>query len=336
VPLTIEYESLRENYRREVAKVLSFLGLDYSAAERIPEPRLVRQADTITADWRQQMDRISPRSNGVRRPPRASSAVWRTVDDLSEVFACRRWMRADWPFTHVVARDVFTRDFYRELETEVRDLLALGLSETPRDKGFSRNIRGYDAYGATLPQIRHAPSTIFISPAWRDMLCALHGIAATPYVFAGAHHHPPASPSGLIHNDFNPAWFPRAPDDRMQTPDQYRCSYTTGEGELPAAQKIQVARAAVAIFFVANENLRAGDGGETGVYRSGAQTPRPPDGAWPPTNNTLVTFECTPHSFHRFLTNRRVPRTSIIMWTHCNVEDALKRFGVDSLESFGS
>jgi trehalose 2-sulfotransferase len=55
--LVVEYESLDKDYRGEVARALQFLGLDASAARRIPEPRLMRQADSLNVQWRRQMHR---------------------------------------------------------------------------------------------------------------------------------------------------------------------------------------------------------------------------------------------------------------------------------------
>jgi LPS sulfotransferase NodH len=43
-PLTIEYEVLSQDYRREVGRVLDYLGLDPSPAKSLPEPRRVRQS----------------------------------------------------------------------------------------------------------------------------------------------------------------------------------------------------------------------------------------------------------------------------------------------------
>jgi LPS sulfotransferase NodH len=56
VPLTVEYESLDADYRGQLSRVLRFLGLDASAAEAVPAPRLARQADDVTVRWRRQLD----------------------------------------------------------------------------------------------------------------------------------------------------------------------------------------------------------------------------------------------------------------------------------------
>jgi trehalose 2-sulfotransferase len=50
--LTVDYEALASDYHRQVGLVLAFLGLDASVAQSIPSPRLVRQADGLSAHWR--------------------------------------------------------------------------------------------------------------------------------------------------------------------------------------------------------------------------------------------------------------------------------------------
>jgi len=55
-PLIIEYEDLAENYRVEIGRALSYLGLSPTAAETIPPPRLLPQADETTDLWRDWLD----------------------------------------------------------------------------------------------------------------------------------------------------------------------------------------------------------------------------------------------------------------------------------------
>jgi LPS sulfotransferase NodH len=55
-PLTVVYEDLDDDYRGEVARVLSFLGLDPSPARSLPSPRLLRQGDELNVHWRRQME----------------------------------------------------------------------------------------------------------------------------------------------------------------------------------------------------------------------------------------------------------------------------------------
>jgi hypothetical protein len=252
--------------------------------------------------------------------------------DLASLFANRAWLRRPWPFPHVVARNVFQRDFYDALTTQIQNLLNRGLSEVPAKKMFSRSIPGYDAYGLGLSSSTEGPLAIFVSPAWRDVMCRLFGISVTPYIFAGAHHHVIGGVSGWVHNDLNPVWFPRAGNGEIQTPNPELCSYRTGAGSLPESDKVEVVRAAVMIFFLLNDGWQCGDGGEVGLYTS-AQTPvSNPAALCPPLNNSLIAFECTPNSFHSYLTNTRLPRTSLIMWVHRPLEEAVATFGETHLE----
>lgn len=55
VPLTVEYEALDCDYRGQIRRVLEFLGLDPCLADAIAPPRLARQADEVTARWRQRL-----------------------------------------------------------------------------------------------------------------------------------------------------------------------------------------------------------------------------------------------------------------------------------------
>ena len=235
-----------------------------------------------------------------------------------------------------MARNVFKPAFYEALEQQVHSLLQRGLSEAPAVGRFSRNLPGYDAYATGFGTADEGPISLFFSHGWRDMLCDLWMITKTPYVFVGAHHHAPGSGSGFIHNDFNPVWFPRTSDDRIQMPDQNLCSYKTGVGTLDDADKVQVVRGAAFLLFVANGAWWPGDGGEIGLYQSADQGIARPTTTCAPVDNTVVTFECTPESFHGYLANRRASRTSIIMWVHRPLEEAVKRFGAERLERWKS
>jgi trehalose 2-sulfotransferase len=56
-PMTVEYEELVRDRRGQIARVLAFLKRDPAAATSIPDPILVRQADEVTEQWRQTMQR---------------------------------------------------------------------------------------------------------------------------------------------------------------------------------------------------------------------------------------------------------------------------------------
>jgi hypothetical protein len=254
-------------------------------------------------------------------------SVFRPVD----ILANRAWLHRGCPFAHITARNVFTTEFYGALAAQLTEILNRGVSEIPCNSQFSRSIPGYDSYGIGFHLPMEGALSVFLSVAWRDMLCNLFGVEATPYIYAGAHHHATGSKNGFIHNDFNPTWFVRAGSREIQTPDP-NCSYRNGSGSFDAASKIEVVRGAVIIFFLLNDGWRSGDGGETALYRSAISPIGEYAACYPPENNSLVAFECTPHSFHTFLQNKRMPRTSIIMWVHRGLEEAVDKFGAERLE----
>ena len=61
----VVYEALDGDYYGEVAHVLQFLGLDAAAAATIPQPRLQRQADDVSARWRRELDADGTVAEGV-------------------------------------------------------------------------------------------------------------------------------------------------------------------------------------------------------------------------------------------------------------------------------
>jgi hypothetical protein len=254
------------------------------------------------------------------------------VPPLAEILANRAWLRLEQPFPHVVARNVFTPAFYAGLESQLQAILEQGLSDVPAPGRISRNIPGYDAYGIGLDQSAPEPIGLFVSEPWRDMMCDLFGIGRTPYVFAGLHHHAVGSSDGFVHNDFNPVWFPRAAGDALQSPDQSVCAYKTGAGSLDPSEKAEVVRGAVMILFLLNDGWQLGDGGETGLFATREAPTSDPVVRCPPENNSLLMFECTPSSFHTYLGQNRRPRTSIIMWVHRSLDEAIEKHGEERLE----
>jgi len=58
--LTMDYETLADDYRGEVGRALKFIGEDPALAQELPEPRLVRQADELSLEWEERMNREFP------------------------------------------------------------------------------------------------------------------------------------------------------------------------------------------------------------------------------------------------------------------------------------
>ena len=67
-------------------------------------------------------------------------------------------------------------------------------------------------------------------------------------------------------------------------------------------------------------------GGETGLYAAKVDREHTTIELVPPADNTLLLFECSPHSYHRFIANPGRRRNCIIIWLHASVDAALSRW----------
>jgi hypothetical protein len=251
---------------------------------------------------------------------------------LKEVLANRRWRMSLHPFPHVTAENVFVPEFYRELEDDFRKLLVPAAAEENSHLRLTREIQGHAAHGLLFPPDQTGPLGLFTSRDWHDLLARLTGIQATGDVNAGIHHHPAGSPNGRIHNDLNPGWFAdHANAQGINVYDGRAWDYKSGAtyGEmLPVRETV---RGAAMLFYLGNPPWTPGHGGETGLYSSPQQAIGQPAVAVPPVNNSLVVFECTPHSYHSFVANRYQERNSVILWLHRSKAEVVARWGGDKI-----
>jgi len=246
---------------------------------------------------------------------------------LDQMLANRRWVRRLRPFPHVCARDVFRSDVYRELHEEFRRI------EREQPEVFHRNMEGYDATGTSISRFRDGPLGLFVSREWHDLIAGVAGVRATGDVNAALHHHEPDSQSGWPHNDLNPGWFAGS----APGPDEIRLEHTGGVAvqdgaHAPGAPARESIRAVSLLFYLANPDWQPGDGGETGLFADIATAHRGATTAVPPINNSLVFFECTPRTWHAFISNRGKPRNSVVMWLHRRKNEVLERWGDESIE----
>jgi hypothetical protein len=252
---------------------------------------------------------------------------------LSQILGNRRWLEGQRPFPHIVATDVFEPCFYKALEGDFNGILDRSFGSS--NGGFSQKFAHYDAYAYALRPEITSPLSIFASVEWCRMLAAVTNVQATAHVNVALHHHSAGSCSGRVHNDLNPGWFydysASVASLRTILPRHELCSYRHGTGLGARSQKREVVRAATLLFYLCNGQWRRGDGGETGLYWEKGDALEEPAIAIAPLNNSLVTFECTPHSYHSFLTNKRTPRNAVIMWLHCEKDHVAARWGEDSI-----
>jgi hypothetical protein len=253
--------------------------------------------------------------------------------DPAAVMRSRRWWRRDRPFAHFVATDVFTPDFYAELEEAFRGILARGLGEA------FRHSSGYDAYIHHLAPDIDGPLSFFVSHGWHDLLASVADVRVTNDVSVALHHHEPGSRDGTVHNDLNPGWFPATAGTRTDVSGAIRadgincvssdlCDYKHGTPHAPGITPVERTRAVAMIYFLNNAPWKNGNGGECALYAhrsaAAAQTIAP-------VSNSLLLFECTPWSYHRFLSNRVGARDSVILWLHREREHAVTRWGERSI-----
>jgi hypothetical protein len=145
------------------------------------------------------------------------------------------------------------------------------------------------------------------------------------------------SQHGFPHNDLNPGWFLTSPlpDDLAIAGSDIE--YTTGTvlDETTESEPIETIRAASVLFYLANRKWEIGDGGGTGLYRSGKDDIERPVAMVPPLNNSMLMFECTPVSYHGFISNHRNPRNSIVMWLHRPKQEVVERWGERAIVPYG-
>lgn len=245
---------------------------------------------------------------------------------MDELLANRRWIRRNTPFPHYYATDVFRADFYRSLHGEFERI------ERDHPEVFERNMTGYDASGVTLDQFRDGPLGVFVSREWHDLIANVAGVAATGDVNASLHHHEPGSTGGWPHNDLNPSSFANPPAGPGETRLPGDGGVNAVAGTAPPGTSIRdVIRAVSVLFYLGNPEWEPGDGGETGLFTDFATAADGPAQAVPPINNSMVLFECTPRSWHAFVSNRAKPRNSVVMWLHRTKDEAVARWGDENI-----
>lgn len=343
-PHQVVYEELVDNYATVIRAALDHLGVDPAGSAPIPDPPLRRQADQLSERWVAKylhLQRSLAPERAARSAPAVAAASATTLAvvpadasagpyvSLRSVLAPHPWAYAARPFPHIVARQVFRDAVYADIDRAFSDVLAAGLDAGPL--GFARTTPGYDVFSHTMRQGQAGPFGLFCSRPWHDLLAAVTGIAATGHTFCGLHHHAVGSASGAVHNDLNPGWFPRAAaPSEVVLNDHALCSYYGGH-VAPGVQPVETVRGVAMIFFLHNPPCSPGDGGEIGLYEHARAPVGHPAVAVPPLNNSLVLFECTPHSYHAFMGNRRTPRNSLIMWIHRPLDDVVARWGQESI-----
>lgn len=236
------------------------------------------------------------------------------------------WRQYSLPFLHYRCTEVFPPDIAEGVDQEFRRVLSKGLYEERKSGRFARIFVGYDAYGTRLPRQQNNSLRVFASETLHDEISNLFKVETTGDLSVELHHHAVGSASGKIHNDLNPGWFVKTKDGTVNLHDRRSCSYRTGQTSTSSSAVIKRVRAIAMIYYVANGVWHHGDGGETALYGDASCSKRSCE-LVAPLDNSAVVFECTPFSYHRFLSNRAKPRNSVVMWLHQTEETCRERWG---------
>jgi hypothetical protein len=232
------------------------------------------------------------------------------------------------PFLHIEAEDVFCQKAYDRLFKAFGELLKGDDGQENKTFQFVKSLPTYDAQMVSLsPALAERFNPLF-TRTWIDFLACLLDMPSLPQIDGGLHHIPKNSNSGWLHTDLSSAWFAYDTDIQEDVifPDRSACDYFTGAPRKSNVHPKEFVRAATMIFYIDNDDWGEGDGGETGLYATGRSDVGPMK-AVPPRSNSLILFECSPHSFHRLLANPGRVRNSVILWLHMTVERALSRWG---------
>ena len=240
-----------------------------------------------------------------------------------------QWWEYASPFRHFGATDVLDPETYAQISHQ----FALILNATHGEgegKYKLKKIRGnYDALILGLNDELANLFTPLLTEDWLRPVADFMGLEFVPRIEGALHSNPQGSGTGWIHTDLCSGWFDehgKAPQTLMLPP-RGRCNYFTGATRAVDAEPKEYIRAATMIFYLNNDHWEPGDGGETGLYGAQYETENTDIRLAPPYNNSLLLFECSPHSYHRFVTNPGRTRNSIIIWFHAQVDDAVARWG---------
>lgn len=237
------------------------------------------------------------------------------------------WWGYRTPFRHWRASNVLDTTSYQAVASEFRTFLE---NATGQEEGRRRLKKASASYDAQILSVDSDIATLlkpFFSQEWVGSLHQLLALPETYRIDAALHSSPPKSRTGWIHTDFCSGWFDESTaTDDLTFADRSACDYFTGRPHRESANPREYIRAASMIYYLCNDGWSDGDGGETALYSAAKQRDRTTVGLVPPLNNTLLLFECSPHSYHRFITNPRRRRNSIILWLHMTVDEAKTRW----------
>jgi hypothetical protein len=238
-----------------------------------------------------------------------------------------KWWVYQTPYRHYRANNVLDSASYQALSASFMNILD---NTEGRGNGPVQMRKSNERYDARMLGItdRLAPQfQPFFGDEWLSSLARMVKLPVVPRYDGGLHSSPPGSRDGWIHTDLCSGWFDEGRPEQSILPSRSKVDYFSGTPKTPDAKPVEYVRACTMIFYLCNDGWTQGDGGETGLYASSKLSAHAPHDLLPPINNSLLVFECSPHSFHRFVSNPGRTRNSIILWLHSTVDKAESMWG---------
>jgi hypothetical protein len=235
------------------------------------------------------------------------------------------WWEYARPFRHFRAKRALTDEAYQRVASKFKEISTA--SRTDGKPLLEKRYENYDALMLSFNEhLAHSFCEIFGEQQLR-FLAGLIGMPFVPRIVGALHSSPANSRTGWIHTDYCVVWFDecRSSLSPITFPDSSTCDYFTGRAKSPSARPVPYVRAAAMIYYLCNDGWSQPDGGQTALY----STIRG-DGSSElisPLNNSILFFECCPHSYHRFIANPGRERNSLILWLHLPVSEAESRWG---------
>ena len=227
------------------------------------------------------------------------------------------------PFNHIVVNNFLKQSFYIDLVSEFNNILQRGLSLGHDYEKFSL-YKNYDGYYWVFPPEASYPLNVFFSYRWAEFFSDIFDIPVTNDISVLFNHHKRGSLSGSIHSDFIEVPFVCSPSTFGSNVWYYGTNNFIIEEDEYGDDVMRRMRSIIGIFYLNNTTWKFGDGGETGLYS--ARNNRKLVKAVAPVSNTLLVYEITPNSYHRFLKNHIHERNSLLLWFHSKTADKILKF----------
>lgn len=244
-------------------------------------------------------------------------------------FSAGKWVHFTSPFSHFRAEQLLCPASYDRIATAYDAILGNTENNGPGHDKLRKSMENYDARMLAIDSRIAAMFQPLFDVDWIKWLCDLCEIPFIAHIDAALHSSLPGSRTGWIHTDLCSAWFDegkRAPKlNELFFPDRTSCDYFTGRIKKDGCNPVEYIRAATIIVYLCNDGWTARDGGETALYSSLGK--RADINLISPVNNSALVFRCSPHSYHRFISNPSKTRNSIIFWLHTTAEYGMSLWG---------